>query len=60
MFLTVVSFVLLSKAEIPGLKRSQHIVLAVPNAQQTVDFFVDVIGCKSIIQLRQFGPYKCS
>lgn len=43
---------------IPGMRGSQHLGFTVPNAQQAVDFFVDVIGCESFYTIGPFGPFK--
>jgi catechol 2,3-dioxygenase-like lactoylglutathione lyase family enzyme len=44
-----------SHAEIPGLKGPDHIGFTVPNLDEAVRFFVDVIGCEAFYQM---GPFK--
>ena len=45
-------------AAMPGMKGAQHLGITVPNAQEAVDFFVDVIGCEAFFTIGPFGPYK--
>ena len=40
---------------LPGLRGTDHIGFTVPNLQQAVDFFVNVIGCEPIYEL---GPFS--
>jgi len=40
---------------IPGLRGVDHVGITVPNMQQAVDFFVDVIGAEPFYSL---GPYR--
>ncbi|MEH6471125.1 MAG: VOC family protein [Halopseudomonas sp.] len=47
-----------SQAGIPGMRGSQHLGFTVPNAQQAVDFFVDVIGCEAFYTIGPFGPFN--
>lgn len=42
---------------LPGLRGTDHIGFTVPNLQQAVDFFVDVIGCEPFYQL---GPFQAT
>lgn len=59
--LALTMFSTLAAAEdkgIPGMRGSQHLGFTVPNAQQAVDFFVDVIGCESFYTIGPFGPFK--
>lgn len=42
-------------AAIPGMKGPDHIGFTVPNLEQAVTFFVDVLGCEPFFQL---GPFK--
>ncbi|MEH6628187.1 MAG: VOC family protein [Motiliproteus sp.] len=46
-----------SQAGIPGMRGSQHLGFTVPNAQEAVDFFVDVIGCEAFYTIGPFGPF---
>lgn len=40
---------------LPGLRGTDHIGFTVPNLQEAVDFFVDVIGCEPFYEL---GPFQ--
>jgi len=40
---------------LPGLRGMDHIGFTVPNLEEAVDFFVNVIGCEAFYEL---GPYK--
>ena len=40
---------------IPGLRGTDHIGFTVPDMDQAIDFFVDVIGCEAFFEL---GPLK--
>ncbi|MCC4118462.1 VOC family protein [Aromatoleum toluclasticum] len=40
---------------LPGLKGTDHIGFTVPNLEEAVDFFVNVIGCEAFYEL---GPFK--
>ncbi len=42
---------------LPGLRGTDHIGFTVPDLQQAVDFFVDVIGCEPFYEL---GPFQAS
>ncbi|EEG09892.1 VOC family protein [Pseudogulbenkiania ferrooxidans] len=44
-----------STAGLPGLRGLQHIGITVPNLQEAVDFFVEVLGCEPYFT---FGPFK--
>ena len=39
---------------LPGLKGTDHIGFTVPNLDEAVDFFVNVIGCEAFYEL---GPF---
>jgi len=39
---------------LPGLRGTDHIGLTVPNLEEAVDFFVNIIGCEPFYQL---GPF---
>ncbi|MCZ6773864.1 MAG: VOC family protein, partial [Proteobacteria bacterium] len=43
-----------STSGIPGLRGTEHIGFTVPNLDQAVDFFVNVIGCEPFYEL---GPF---
>jgi catechol 2,3-dioxygenase-like lactoylglutathione lyase family enzyme len=40
---------------IPGLRGTDHIGFTVPNLEQAIEFFVDVIGCEPFYEL---GPFQ--
>jgi catechol 2,3-dioxygenase-like lactoylglutathione lyase family enzyme len=40
---------------IPGMRGHDHTGITVPDMQQAVDFFTDVIGCQKIMS---FGPFR--
>lgn len=40
---------------LPGLRGTDHIGFTVPDLQQAIDFFVDVIGCEPFYEL---GPFE--
>ena len=40
---------------LPGLRGTDHIGFTVPNLDEAVDFFVDVLGCEPFFEL---GPFK--
>ena len=42
---------------LPGLRGTDHIGFTVPNLQQAVDFFVNVIGCEPFYEL---GPFSAA
>jgi catechol 2,3-dioxygenase-like lactoylglutathione lyase family enzyme len=42
---------------LPGLQGTDHIGFTVPNLEQAVEFFVDVIGCEAFYEL---GPFEGS
>ena len=42
---------------LPGLRGTDHIGFTVPNLQQAVDFFVNVIGCEPLYEL---GPFSAA
>ncbi len=44
-----------SAQSMPGLRGTDHIGFTVPNLDQAVDFFVNVIGCEAFYEL---GPYS--
>jgi catechol 2,3-dioxygenase-like lactoylglutathione lyase family enzyme len=44
-----------TKGSMPGFRGTDHIGLTVPNLEDAVRFFVDVIGCESFFDL---GPMK--
>jgi catechol 2,3-dioxygenase-like lactoylglutathione lyase family enzyme len=43
------------RSGIPGLRGTDHIGFTVPNLEQAIDFFVDVIGCEPFYEL---GPFQ--
>jgi catechol 2,3-dioxygenase-like lactoylglutathione lyase family enzyme len=43
------------KPGMPGLRGTDHIGFTVPNLQEAVDFFVNVIGCEKFFNL---GPFQ--
>lgn len=45
-------------AQLPGMRGTQHIGITVPNVDKAVEFFVDVMGCKSYFSFGPFGPFK--
>jgi catechol 2,3-dioxygenase-like lactoylglutathione lyase family enzyme len=45
---------LCASAGIPGMKGGQHLGITVPNMDEAVKFFVDVIGCEESIKLGAF------
>ena len=47
----------LSSAGLPGMRGLQHIGITVPNLQEAVDFFVEVIGCEAFFTIGPFGPF---
>ncbi len=51
-------FVNTAQAGIPGLRGTQHLGITVPNVQEAVDFFVDVIGCEAFYSIGPFGPFE--
>ena len=42
-------------AGLPGLRGGDHLGMTVPNLDEAVNFFVDVIGCEAFYKL---GPFK--
>ena len=44
-----------TSAGIPGLRGTDHIGFTVPNLEEAVDFFVNVIGCEMSYEL---GPFS--
>lgn len=40
---------------LPGLRGTEHIGFTVPNLDEAVDFFVNVLGCEAFYEL---GPYQ--
>jgi catechol 2,3-dioxygenase-like lactoylglutathione lyase family enzyme len=40
---------------LPGLRGTDHIGLTVPDLQEAIDFFVDIIGCEEFYEL---GPFQ--
>jgi catechol 2,3-dioxygenase-like lactoylglutathione lyase family enzyme len=47
-----------ANSAIPGMKGVQHFGFTVPNMQEAVDFFVDVMGCESYFSIGPFGPFN--
>lgn len=43
------------KMTLPGLRGTEHIGFTVPDLEQAVDFFVNIIGCEEIYRL---GPFQ--
>jgi catechol 2,3-dioxygenase-like lactoylglutathione lyase family enzyme len=43
------------QAGLPGLRGTEHIGFTVPNMQQAVDFFVEVIGCEPFYEVGPLG-----
>ncbi len=44
-----------SNSGMPGLRGTDHIGFTVPNLEEAVDFFVNVLGCETFYQL---GPFQ--
>jgi catechol 2,3-dioxygenase-like lactoylglutathione lyase family enzyme len=44
-----------SNRSLPGLRGADHIGFTVPDLQEAIDFFVDVIGCEPFYEL---GPFQ--
>ena len=42
---------------LPGLRGTDHIGITVPNLEEAVDFFVNVIGCEPLYEL---GPFDAA
>lgn len=51
-------FVGMANAGTPGMKGVQHIGFTVPNLDQAVTFFEDVIGCEAFFGIGPFGPFE--
>jgi len=47
-------FMSVTQAAIPTMKGTDHIGITVPNIEQAVSFFVDVVGCEAFYKL---GPF---
>jgi catechol-2,3-dioxygenase len=45
-----------ASAQVPGFRGIDHIGLTVPNLEEAVDFFVNVIGCEDFF-LNKAGPF---
>jgi catechol 2,3-dioxygenase-like lactoylglutathione lyase family enzyme len=41
-----------SKAQVPGMRGIDHVGLTVPNLQEAVDFFVNVVGCEDFFSVK--------
>nr|WP_254799477.1 VOC family protein [Falsochrobactrum sp. TDYN1] len=44
-----------STATLPGLRGTEHIGFTVPNLEEAIDFFVNIIGCELFYRL---GPFQ--
>lgn len=44
-----------NKRGLPGLRGTDHIGFTVPDLNQAIDFFVDVLGCEPVYEL---GPFE--
>jgi catechol 2,3-dioxygenase-like lactoylglutathione lyase family enzyme len=47
-----------SYAAMPGMKGPQHIGFTVPNLDQAIEFYEDVIGCEAFFSIGPFGPFE--
>lgn len=47
-----------SLAQMPGMQGTQHIGITVPNLDEAVSFFVDVLGCEEHFSIGPFGPFE--
>ena len=47
----------IANAGMPGMQGSQHIGFTVPNVDQAVEFFEEVIGCEYFYSIGPFGPF---
>ena len=45
----------MTSAGLPGLRGTDHIGFTVPNLDEAVDFFVNVLGCEPFYEL---GPFQ--
>ncbi|NVK42910.1 MAG: VOC family protein [Oceanospirillaceae bacterium] len=48
----------LSSAATPGMRGTDHFGFTVPDADQAVDFLVDVMGCQAFFTIGPFGPFE--
>jgi catechol 2,3-dioxygenase-like lactoylglutathione lyase family enzyme len=55
-FLGTVSEIPTPRAQVPGLRGIDHVGLTVPNLQEAVDFFVNVVGCEDFFSVKG-GPF---
>ena len=44
-----------SGAGMPGLRGAEHVGITVPNIDEAVDFFCNVVGCEEFYDLGEFG-----
>lgn len=54
------SIVSAAQAAIPGMKGADHIGVTVPDIEQAVNFFVDVVGCEPFINLALLPMIKAT
>jgi catechol 2,3-dioxygenase-like lactoylglutathione lyase family enzyme len=54
-FLSTVSEIPTPRAQVPGLRGVDHVGLTVPNLQEAVKFFVNVVGCEEFFS-NKGGP----
>ncbi|MDD9745280.1 MULTISPECIES: VOC family protein [Marinovum] len=47
-----------AKAQLPGMRGTQHIGITVPDLDKAVSFLVDVMGCESFYSFGPFGPFE--
>ena len=52
------SIVIKANAAMPGMKGPQHIGFTVPNLEQAVTFYEEVIGCEAFFSIGPFGPFE--
>ncbi|WP_160179787.1 VOC family protein [Paraglaciecola mesophila] len=48
----------LSQAAMPGMKGPQHFGFTVPNMDEAVTFYEEVIGCEGFFSIGPFGPFE--
>ncbi|MBY4674989.1 VOC family protein [Marinobacterium arenosum] len=48
----------LANAATPGMRGTDHFGFTVPDADQAVDFFVEVMGCQAFFTIGPFGPFE--
>ena len=57
-FVTILFSISYAQAAMPGMKGTQHVGFTVPDINEAVDFFVDVIGCEAFFSIGPFGPFE--